>query len=68
VVQNEKTVVDAYALWTFSPDLKLRLSLSNLLAADTESVTRVENAGQLDTSRSRNRSWLNTQLRLEMKL
>jgi len=68
VVQNEKTVVDAHALWTFSPDLKLRLSLSNLLAADTESITRVENAGLLDTNRSRNRSWLNTQLRLEMKL
>lgn len=68
VVQNEKTVLDAYALWTFSPDLKLRLTLSNLLAADTVSTTQVENAGVLDTSHSRSRSWLNTQLRLEMKL
>ena len=68
MVQSEKTVVDAYALWAFNPDLKLRLSLSNLLAADTDSTTRVESAGLLDTSRTRTRSWLNTQLRLEMKL
>ncbi len=66
--QAIKTVLDAYALWTFSPDLKLRLTMSNLLAADTESITRVENAGLLDNSRSRSRSWLTTQLRLEMKL
>ena len=39
-----------------------------LLAADSETVTRVESAELLDTSRSRSRSWLNTQLRLEMKL
>lgn len=68
VVQNEKTVLDAYALWTFSPDLKLRLTLSNLLAADTASTTRVQSASVVDTSHSRARSWLNTQLRLEMKL
>lgn len=68
VVQSQKTVVDAYALWTVSPELKVRLSLSNLLAADTQSTTTVDSAGLSATSRTRNRSWLNTQLRLEMKL
>lgn len=72
VVQSEKNVIDAYALWTFSPELKLRLSLSNLLAADTQSTTRVEtrvdDRDLAETSRVSSRSWLNTQLRLEMKL
>jgi outer membrane receptor for ferrienterochelin and colicins len=68
VVQTEKTVLDAYALWTYRPELKLRLTLSNLLAADIESTTRVQSASEVDMSHNRTRSWLNTQLRLEMKL
>ncbi len=68
IVQSEKTVLDAYALWTFSPQLKLRLSLSNGLAPDTSATTVVDSGTQSETNRTTTRSFINTQLRLEMKL
>jgi len=68
IVQSEKSVLDAYALWTFSPELKLRLSLSNALAPDTSSTTIVDSAALTETNRTTTRSLVNTQLRLEMKL
>jgi outer membrane receptor for ferrienterochelin and colicins len=68
IVQSEKTVLDAYALWTFSPQLKLRLSLSNALAPDTSATTIVDSGTLTETNRSTTRSFVNTQLRLEMKL
>jgi hypothetical protein len=55
-------------LWTVSPELKLRLSLSNALAPDTSSTTIVDSAALTETSRTTTRSFINTQLRLEMKL
>lgn len=68
IVQSEKNVLDAYALWTFSPELKLRLSLSNALAPDTSATTIVDSATLSETNRTTTRSFINTQLRLEMKL
>jgi len=68
VVQAHKTAVDAYALWTFNPEVKLRLSIGNVLARDYVSETTVRSAGLIDTSWSASRSYLSTQLRLEMKL
>ncbi len=68
IVQSEKNVLDAYALWTFSPELKLRLSLSNALAPDTTGTTIVDSAALTETNRTTTRSFINTQLRLEMKL
>jgi outer membrane receptor for ferrienterochelin and colicins len=68
IVQSEKTVLDAYALWTFSPELKLRLSLSNLLAPDTRTNTTVESQGLREANHMATRSFLATQLRLEIKL
>jgi outer membrane receptor for ferrienterochelin and colicins len=68
VVQSEKNVVDAFALWTFSPDVKLRLSLSNLLARDSSNFTSVESAGLRQDNRSVSSSFVNAQLRLELKL
>jgi outer membrane receptor for ferrienterochelin and colicins len=68
IVQSQKNVLDAYALWTFSPELKLRLSLSNALAPDTSATTVVNSAALTETNRTRTRSFINTQLRLEMKL
>jgi outer membrane receptor for ferrienterochelin and colicins len=68
IVQSEKNVLDAYALWTFSPELKLRLSLSNALAPDTSATTSVDSALITETNRTTTRSFVNTQLRLEMKL
>jgi outer membrane receptor for ferrienterochelin and colicins len=68
IVQSEKNVLDAYALWTFSPELKLRLSLSNALAPDTSATTIVEGAALTQTNRTTTQSFVNTQLRLEIKL
>jgi iron complex outermembrane receptor protein len=68
IVQSEKTVLDAYALWTFNPELKLRLSLSNLSAPDAVTTTEVVSGTLRQDNRSANRSFVNTQLRLEMKL
>jgi outer membrane receptor for ferrienterochelin and colicins len=68
IVQSEKNVLDAYALWTFTPELKLRLSLSNALAPDTSATTVVDSAALTETNRTTTRSFVNTQLRLEIKL
>ena len=65
---DDKTVLDAYALWAIDADTKLRLSLSNLLAPDTWSTTRVQSQGLEQANRTTTRSWLNAQVRLEMKL
>lgn len=68
IVQSEKTVLDIYALWTFSPQFKLRLSLSNALAPDTSAATIVDSTALTETNRTMTRSFVNTQLRLEIKL
>jgi outer membrane receptor for ferrienterochelin and colicins len=68
IVQSEKNVLDAFALWTFSPELKLRLSLSNALAPDTSTTTIVDSAALTETNRTTTRSFVNAQLRLEIKL
>jgi iron complex outermembrane receptor protein len=68
IVQSEKNAVDAFALWTFNPEAKLRLSLSNLLAQDSVGTTSVQSGNLLETSRSASRTDVNTQLRLELKL
>ncbi|NJK42735.1 MAG: hypothetical protein HC937_03525 [Aquincola sp.] len=68
LVQSEKNVLDAYAVWAFSPQVRLRLSLSNALAPETESLTVVESASTIERSRSTTRSFVNAQLRLELKL
>jgi len=67
-VQPDKTVIDAYALWVFKPELQLRLSLGNALAQDYLTQTRVVSNGQLESVASNARSYVNWQLRLEMKL
>ena len=67
-VQPDKTTIDAYALWVFKPDLQVRLSLSNALSQDYLTTTRVESAGQRETASTNTLSYVNWQLRLEMKL
>jgi outer membrane receptor for ferrienterochelin and colicins len=70
---GSKSVIDAYALWTINPDLALRLTASNLSARD------YDNGSQSDTVDSSNTAiretvnavgptYINWQLRLEMKL
>ncbi|HET9977034.1 MAG TPA: TonB-dependent receptor [Burkholderiaceae bacterium] len=68
IQQGRKTAVDAYALWTFNPETKLRLSIGNALARDYVSSTAVRSAGLIETTDSASRSYVNTQLRLELKL
>ena len=67
-VQPDKTVVDAYALWVVRPELQWRLSLGNALAQDYLTQTRVESNGQRESVASSARSYVNWQLRVEMKL
>jgi iron complex outermembrane receptor protein len=68
IVQSEKNVLDAYAVWAFSPEVRLRFTLSNALAPDTTSLTVVESATTTESSRTTSRSFVNAQLRLELKL
>ena len=42
VTVNDKRVVDAFALWTFSPAVGLRLLASNLDARDSETVNEID--------------------------
>ena len=67
-IQPDKTVVDAYALWVFNPELQLRVSLGNALAQDYLTQTRVESNGQRESVASTARSYVNWQIRLEIKL
>ncbi len=71
--QGAKSVFDAYGVWTFTPALQLRLSLSNLTARDYWSGTRLVSSNFLgqsiaQSSQTRAPSFVNVQLRLEMKL
>ncbi len=69
---SRKTVWDAYALWTFSPQTALRLLGSNLLprdyvntsVADAQGLAGSERTSQTGTSATA----LNLQVRLELKL
>jgi outer membrane receptor for ferrienterochelin and colicins len=76
VTVSAKTVWDAYALWTFSPSVALRLLGSNLVARDYTNTNQVEATNSLvnpaanerTTSLSNGPSYVNWQLRLELKL
>lgn len=63
-----KKQIDVYSLWRFSPNLKLRLSASNLQANDfvNGSSLYVNGVNYLQSSRSR--TYTVFSLRLEMKL
>jgi iron complex outermembrane receptor protein len=69
-----KQVWDAYALWTFNPAVALRVLGSNLVTRDyattttTATDTVVAGAGERSTTRSSQPSYINWQLRLELKL
>jgi len=65
---DKKRVADAFALWTFSPSLGVRLSATNLAPLDyfTGSVITTDKA--VITSRSGGPSYTQWQVRVEMKL
>lgn len=73
VTQGVKRVVDAYAVWVLSPSQQLRLSLGNLAPQSyltRGSLLSVNTLGQTirDSTQSSAPSYLNVQLRLEIKL
>ena len=63
-----KRQFDAYALWVFDPALQLRLLASNLSAADYQSSNAITGDGIRTQALSTTPSYVNWQLRLEMKL
>jgi outer membrane receptor for ferrienterochelin and colicins len=73
---STKTVWDGYALWTFNPAVALRLLGSNLVARDYANTTQAEAintvikpaANERTVSLSNGPSYVNWQLRLELKL
>ena len=66
--QGRKVGLDAYALWTFSPALRLRVSAGNLARLDYVTAESFDAEGVRETSRTTARSYLNWQIRLELKL
>jgi outer membrane receptor for ferrienterochelin and colicins len=73
VTVGSKSVIDAYALWTVSPDLALRLSAGNLSARDYDNGSQSDSidstgAAFRETVGSVGPSYVNWQLRVELKL
>ncbi|MEY2893417.1 MAG: hypothetical protein RJA98_3325 [Pseudomonadota bacterium] len=60
--------LDAYALWTFSPAMKLRLSASNLLPIDRESSSTALVGSEIEQLDSRSSGVTQWALRWELKL
>ena len=70
---GKKLVADVYGLWTFSPTAALRVTASNLAAADYVTGSAVDATDLLgaafrETSQTVSPTWLNLQLRLELKI
>jgi iron complex outermembrane receptor protein len=72
VTTSTKAVWDAYALWTISPAMGLRLLGSNLgprdFATTNQNDTLTATGPERTTVRSTGPSYVNWQLRLELKL
>jgi iron complex outermembrane receptor protein len=70
VLQGRKLVIDVYALWTFSPTAQVRLSASNVDPRDyiTGRVFDDTASGVRETSTTTAPTFVNVQLRLELKL
>jgi iron complex outermembrane receptor protein len=68
--QGRKVVIDAYGLWVFNPSLQLRLSASNPAPRDYLTGGSVDDLGAnlRETSLTTAPTYLNLQLRLEIKL
>jgi iron complex outermembrane receptor protein len=68
--QGRKIVVDAYGLWVFSPSVQLRVTASNLSPRDYFTGGSIDepDANLRETTLTRAPTYLNLQLRLEIKL
>ena len=70
---GRKLIADVYGLWTFSPTLALRATASNLPASDylfgsTVDGPDLQGIPVRETSRTTSPTFVNVQLRLEIKL
>lgn len=65
---SSKRQFDAFALWTFSPAVALRLLASNWPAADYVASSAIDAAAVRETATSVSNTYTNWQLRLELKL
>jgi iron complex outermembrane receptor protein len=68
-----KLVIDAYGLWTFSPTLALRLSFSNLdprgyVTGSAVDGLDLQGVPIRETSQTRAPTYVNVQVRVELKL
>ncbi len=73
VYQSNKFVADAYALWTINPRYQLRMSVSNFAGRDYVTggnllSTNAQGQTLRETTQSIAPSFVNVQLRLEIKL
>ena len=66
--QGRKLITDAYALWIFDPSKQLRVSASNLNPRDYATGGTFDDAGVRETSTTTAPTYLNLQIRLEIKL
>jgi len=64
IVQSPKRVLDAYVLWSINPSMRLRVTASNLLHQDNETVSLVED----ETTETLGPSFVNWRVQLELKL
>ena len=65
---NTRRVADAFALWTINPATALRLTVSNLAPLDSVETNSVIVGSLRETSVTTAPSYVNWQLRLELKL
>ncbi|MFO1336945.1 MAG: TonB-dependent receptor [Burkholderiaceae bacterium] len=63
-LQSAKRVVDAYALWTINPGMRLRVTASNLLHEDADSSSIVTD----ETATTVSPTFVNWRVQLELKL
>jgi outer membrane receptor for ferrienterochelin and colicins len=66
--QGKKIGLDAYALWVFSPTVQLRTTFSNIAPRDYVTGGSVDSLGVRETSVNMAPTYLNLQIRLEIKL
>ena len=66
--QGHKAQLDAYALWVFTPSAQVRVTASNLGPRDYVTAGSIEAAGVRETSTTIAPTYLNLQVRLELKL
>jgi outer membrane receptor for ferrienterochelin and colicins len=65
---GSKLGIDASALWAFSPSVRLRLSATNLAAEDYVVGSTFVGETERETAQTTARTYVNWQLRLELKL